>query len=184
MRDAERILDEYLVTASRGGSRAAMEELAKRWTPRLIRFAARMLGTAEGAGDIAQETWASALPALRRLRDPAHFPAWIYAIARRKCADAVRSAVRRRRLSAAVAAEPVPAPASVDDGERGGLARAMAALPPEQRAALSLFYGEDLSLQEIAVVLGVPLGTVKSRLHTARAALREEFKEIEDEQAR
>ena len=78
----ERPLDEYLVLLSQAGSTDAMDGLARRWTPRLLRYASRVLGgsteAAEAAKDVVQETWIGAIRGLGGLRDPAQFPAWIY----------------------------------------------------------------------------------------------------------
>ena len=99
----ERPLDEYLVSLSQAGCTEALDGLVRRWTPRLLRYAARVLGgsdSVEAARDVIQETWIGAIRGLRGLRDPAQFPAWIYGIATRKCADAIRANTRRRRLDA------------------------------------------------------------------------------------
>ncbi len=176
--DVARIHDEYLVVSSQAGSRAAFEELARRWMPRLVRYTARALGrnaeSPEAVREIVQETWVAVVRGLRRLKDPAAFPAWIYAIAARKCADSIRAAVRRRRSNASTAAsEQEP---RVDDADAWGrsrdLADAIAQLPETERSVVHLFYGEDLGIAEVAAVLGVPPGTVKSRLHHAREVLK------------
>lgn len=171
----ERPLDEYLVLLSQAGSADAMDGLARRWTPRLLRYAARMLGgsieSAETARDVVQETWVGAIRGLSGLRDPAQFPAWIYGIATRKCADAIRTSMRRRRLDLhSVGAGPTEAAVSVE--YRIDMKDGIRQLPPKQRAAVHLFYGEDLTVEEIASALGIPAGTVKSRLHQARQALK------------
>ena len=178
----ERSLDEYLVLLGQAGSTDAMDGLARRWTPRLLRYAARMLGgsmeSAETARDVVQETWVGAIRGLSGLRDPAQFPAWIYGIATRKCADAIRTNVRRRRLdvdAVAVGAGLVEADVNVE--HRIDMAAGIAQLPAKQRAAVHLFYGEDLTVDEIAAALGIPAGTVKSRLHQARQALKRSFGE-------
>lgn len=172
-RDLEHVLDEYLVLRGRAGSREAMAQLIGRWTPRLLRHAGRTLNSADAAADVVQETWLSALRGLRRLDDPARFPAWLYAIATRKCVDHIRQAARGRRLAAGLAAQPAPAPASPGSDPKLDFAAALGRLPADQRLVASLFYGEDLSLEEVAAVAGVPLGTVKSRLHHARQALKQ-----------
>lgn len=172
-RGPEQVFDEYLVVLSQGGSREALRELVRRWSPRLLRYSARTLGAVEGAEDVLQEVWSGALRGLPRLRDPASFPAWIYALATRKCADAIRARRRSRRL-----AEGLQAQAAVDGeamaaaGADLDLTAALARLPPGQRIVVSLHYGEDLAVEQVAEVLGVPAGTVKSRLHAARAALK------------
>jgi RNA polymerase sigma-70 factor (ECF subfamily) len=112
---------------------------------------------------------------LRRLEDPAHFPAWIYAIAARKCADAIRTAVRRRRFDANLAtseSEPTRGNDADEWGRSRDLATAVERLPEAERNVVHLYYGEDLGVAEIAAVLGVPPGTVKSRLHHAREVLK------------
>ena len=175
-----RALDEYLVVLSQSGSIDALDGLARRWTPRLLRFAARVLGpsgdSAEAARDVVQETWVGAIRGLRSLRDPAQFPAWIYGIATRKCADAIRANTRRRRLDARAAADDMGRQmASVTSEQQIDLTTAIQGLPPIHRAAVHLFYREDLSVEEIASVLGIPAGTVKSRLHHAREALKRQL---------
>ncbi len=123
------------------------------------------------ARDVVQETWVGAIRGLGGLRDPAQFPAWLYGIATRKCADAIRSSVRRRRLDGhSVAVGVVPDVAGVE--HRIDIATGIRQLPPKQRAVVHLFYGEDLTVDEIASALGIPAGTVKSRLHQARQALK------------
>ena len=173
----ERALDEYLVLLSQAGSADAMDGLARRWTPRLLRYAARVLGgsteSAEAARDVVQETWVAAIRGLRGLRDPARFPAWIYGIATRKCVDAIRTNIRRRRLDAHSAAGDASAwEATVNVEQQIDLGTGIRQLPSKQRAAVHLFYGEDLTVEEIASALGIPAGTVKSRLHQARETLR------------
>jgi len=177
----ERALDEYLVSLSQTGSTEALDGLARRWTPRLLRYAARMLGrsgeAAETARDVVQETWVGAIRGLRGLRDPAQFPTWIYGIATRKCVDAIRASMRRRRLDARAAVDsdsdrPVT---GLTPEQQIDLGTAIRGLPPIHRAAVHLFYGEDLSVEEIALVLGIPAGTVKSRLHHAREALKRQL---------
>ena len=173
----ERPLDEYLVLLSQAGSTDAMDGLARRWTPRLLRYASRMLGgsseSAEMARDVVQETWVGAIRGLSGLRDPAQFPAWIYGIATRKCADAIRSQcapeTARRRIRSRSASAP-GRQLSVE--HRIDMATGIRQLPPKQRATVHLFYGEDLTVEEIASALGIPAGTVKSRLHQARQALK------------
>ncbi|MEO8113362.1 MAG: sigma-70 family RNA polymerase sigma factor [Phenylobacterium sp.] len=173
-RGPDRILDEYLVVMSQAGSREALGRLVARWSPRLLRYSARTLGAAEGAEDVVQETWGAALRVLPQLDDSARFPAWIYAIATRRCADLVRRRQRAQRTGDRLAAEEtLNGHAVAPAGETGlDLTAALRRLPMDQRLTVSLHYGEDLSVEEVAAVLGVPVGTVKSRLHTARKALK------------
>jgi RNA polymerase sigma-70 factor (ECF subfamily) len=172
----ERPLDEYLVLLSQAGSIDAMDGLARRWTPRLLRYAARVLGgstdSSDQARDVVQETWVGVIRGLRRLRDPGQFPAWIYGIATRKCADAIRANLRRRRLDAQSGVDAPLREAAVRVEHQIDVATGIRQLPPKQRAAMLLFYAEDLTVEEIASALGIPIGTVKSRLHHGREGLR------------
>jgi RNA polymerase sigma-70 factor (ECF subfamily) len=171
-----RIFDEYLVALSQSGSREALDHLARRWTPRLLRYAARMLGSPEGAKDVVQETWTGALRSLGRLHDPSQFPAWIYSIAHRKCADAVRDMQRGRRLTARAEGQSGIASTRTDPHSSHDdlidMAAAIGRLTHAQREVVHLFYADDLGIDEISSILTVPAGTVKSRLHAARDALR------------
>jgi RNA polymerase sigma factor (sigma-70 family) len=185
----ERPLDQYLVLLSQAGSTDAMDGLARRWTPRLLRYAMRVLGrspaSAETARDVVQETWVGAIRGLPTLRDPAQFPAWIYGIATRKCADAIRTNIRRRRLDAHSAlADGSPRPATVGVEHQIDLATGIQQLPPKQRAVVHLFYVEELTVEEIATAMRIPSGTVKSRLHHAREALKRNMHVGSDVEAR
>jgi RNA polymerase sigma-70 factor (ECF subfamily) len=175
-RGLDHALDDYLVLLAQGGSRDAFARLAARWTPKLLAFVARTLGTTEAARDVVQDTWESAVRGLPRLSDPASFRAWIYAIAARKCADALRGKYRSTRIAdsaQATAFEEADSEALLND--RLDVAAALKRLPTVHRIAASLFFGEGTSVAEIATITGVPAGTVKSRLFAARRALREVF---------
>lgn len=167
-------LDEYLVLSAQAGDAEAFSHLARRWAPKLEAFAARVLADQEAARDVAQETWASAWRGLRGLDDPARWRAWLYAIAHRKCTDVLRGKYRRSRLADALKQEAEP-----DSGDEGGradtrldLTQAMARLPRAQRIVLGLYFGEEMSVAEIAEATAAPIGTVKSRLFAARQSLR------------
>ena len=172
----ERVLDEYLVVLSQSGSSDALDGLARRWTPRLQRYAARVLGgssdNAETARDVVQEVWIGVIRGLRGLRDPRQFPAWIYGITTRKCADVIRTNMRRRRLDEDGAPGRSGEEAGLTPEPQIDLANAIRGLPPTHRAVVHLFYREELSIEEIASILEIPAGTVKSRLHSARETLR------------
>jgi RNA polymerase sigma factor (sigma-70 family) len=169
-RDAETVLDEYLVLVAQGGSADAFRRLAARWTPRLLRHARRVLLDADAAADAVQDAWVAIAKGLKRLDDPARFAGWAFAITNRRCVDEIR---RRQRGRALVAAEATvePLPAGDPDG-RLDLAAALERLPPDQRLLVSLFYGEGLSVEEIAHAHRIPPGTVKSRLHAIRQTLK------------
>ncbi len=169
-RGLERILDEYLVVLARDGGRAALERLAARWRPRHYAHARRLLDEPENAADAVQDAWVSIVRGISRIRDPAQFPAWSYAIVTRRCHDHMRR--RSNDPKGDPDADP-PDPHTADPGDDHDLRRALARLPPGQRAAVALFYREGFSVAEIATALRLPPGTVKTRLFHARRTLRQ-----------
>ncbi|MFN3960674.1 MAG: RNA polymerase sigma factor [Parvularculaceae bacterium] len=187
MRGEDRLIDDYLAAAARAGDRTAFNALAQRWQARIVRHAWRLTGDAEAARDIAQDAWGAITRGLARLDDTTAFPAFAFRIVTRRAADHIRTRRRQRALDAALVAEPTEV-AELSDAaaSAGALQKAMAALPPDQRAAIALFYLEDLSVAEIAAALCIPAGTVKTRLMAARDKLKAAFgveKETVDEQA-
>jgi RNA polymerase sigma-70 factor (ECF subfamily) len=171
--ERERVLDDYLVASARLGDRSAVALVFKRWDRKFRAHAWRLLGDHEAARDAVQESWAEILRSLPRLADTRAFPAWAYRIVSRRCARAIGAANSRRSLEAAVAAEPaVPDETTEHGSDLDKVRAAVRALPPGQRAAVALFYFEEMSVAEAAVALDVPAGTVKTRLMHARRALR------------
>lgn len=183
-RSLQHVLDEYLVLLAKAGNQEAFGRLAARWTPRLLAFAARITGNVDASRDVVQETWESALRGIGGLEDPARFPAWIFSIAARKCTNQLRAKYRGQRLTAAMeqgVVNEVPMPSAME--ARLDLAAALQQLPRDQRIAVALLYGEDMSVADIAVITGVPPGTVKSRLSAARLALRMHMEGESNEQS-
>jgi RNA polymerase sigma-70 factor (ECF subfamily) len=174
--DKEKALDAYLAAAARTGDRRAMARLAERWQPKLLAHAHRLSGEAQLAADVTQDAWTDILRGIGSLDDESAFPAWAFRIVSRRCARAIRRRQRTRAGTDALAREPGSDPHGSDDPAHGselaGVKRAMRELPPEQRAALGLFYLEGLRVSEVAVAMNVAPGTVKTRLMHARNKLR------------
>ena len=175
MASSGRVYDELLVLLAGEGDRRALERLALRWHKRLLRSARRITGDDELAREAVQQSWVGIVAGLRRLNDPARFPAWAFSILHRRCADRIGAVVAARGRDGELnqAAEPAGT-AGIED--RLDLNRAFGALPPEQRVAATLFFGEQLALAEIAEATGVPVGTVKSRIFAARKFLKSHLK--------
>jgi RNA polymerase sigma-70 factor (ECF subfamily) len=138
----------------------------------LLGYLGRWFGRAEAAEDLLHETFVQALQGTDRLNEAASPRAWLFGIARR----VGLRALRRRRMETRAArriAEASAAPARPEDDRLDRLRRAVGALAPAHREPLELRLLEDLSYEEIADVLGLPVGTVRSRLHHAVRRLRE-----------
>lgn len=169
--ETNRVYDELLVTLACSGNRLAGERLAVRWQPRLLRTARRLLRDDEQARDAVQETWTGICRGWVTLGDPAYFPAWAFGILHRKCADIIRKAIRDRSRTTALVPADEPSSAARDE-MLTSLDQAFSTLTPDHREAATLFFGEGLTLSEIASVIGVPTGTVKSRIFYARQQLK------------
>jgi RNA polymerase sigma factor (sigma-70 family) len=179
-RTPEQIHDEWLVLAAQGGEAEALETLIRRWLPAITRHAWRLTGDADAAADVVQESSLAIVRGLPRLDDPATFGTWVARIVSNKAADWIRGRRRQRRLEASIESTHAPdrsGHAAIDarsDGSdaAGLMGQAIDALPSRWRAVIGLYYGKGLSVAQAARALGVPPGTVKSRLHHARHRLR------------
>lgn len=167
-----------LVARLRQDDRRAFEELVITYQHRLFGVAFRMLGNRAEAEEIAQETFLRAHRALPEFRGEARLHTWLYGIASRLCLNRLASAERRvvrgddEALAAAASDEPSAA-ARLERAERDAAVReAIGALPEERRIVVVLRDLEGLSYDEIAEVLGLEPGTVRSRLHRARLDLK------------
>lgn len=180
---ADYALDAWLAASARAGGREAMRTLAERWHPLLSAHAWRLTGERELAADAVQEAWVEILRGLPALRDDHAFAAWAYRITTRRCARLIARRQSDRRLARAVLAEPreMSAADTHDEGDGARVKRAMADLPPDQRAAVALFHLQGLSVAETAIALDVPAGTVKTRLMHARRKLRDSLEGGKDE---
>ncbi len=173
MRSREQVVDELLVLGAQARQVEAFERLAARWHPRLLRHASRLTGDREGAQEAVQEAWVAVARGLWRLKDPACFGPWALRIVSRRCADWIGRRRRTRQHTTELdAASQAQAPADPHDDDRGRVREALRRLDREQRALMAMFYVESLTVAEIAQVLDVPVGTVKSRLYHARERLR------------
>ena len=135
---------------------------------RMYRAARAMLDSDADAEDAVSQAVLQAWQSLDKLRDKTAVRPWLVKIAV-NCAYAQR----RRQGKVIYLEDVVPEPAAPDTSPNGGLWEAVCALPPERRAAVVLFYYEDMPVDDIAKALGVPTGTVKSRLSRARKQLKE-----------
>jgi RNA polymerase sigma-70 factor, ECF subfamily len=166
----------------RKGDPDAITELIGRYQHRLFRFLVRMVGDPGTAEDLFQQTWIRLMEKIGSYDARRNFEAWLFAIARNLAIDHLR---RRRGISLDEPDDSGQAPveclmaagpdvlSQLLDFERGALlATAIEELPAIHREVLTLRFEEDMKLEQIAEVAGVPLSTVKSRLHRALESLR------------
>jgi RNA polymerase sigma-70 factor (ECF subfamily) len=169
------VQSELLLVRHRRGDPGALPELVALWERPLLYYLRRVSGSEEDAWDALQETWYRVVREVSRLRDDRALPAWLYTVAR----HAAFSARRRSRPAEALpdgedapelpAAEPEPPLAGFEPVD---VHRALARLSLAHREVLTLHFLEGFSIAEIGAVTGAAEGTVKSRLHYAKRALR------------
>src|SRR4051812_49333858 len=161
-----------VVEAAQRGDHEAFQVLATAAADRLFAIAFLILGDRHRSEDAVQEALVHAWRELPRLRDPDRLQAWLHRLIVNACADAGR---RQRRWSSEVRmirTEPATDDGAASVADRDEIERGFRRLKPEQRTVVVLQFYVGLSVPEIAEALGVPQGTVKSRLHYATLALR------------
>ncbi len=180
--------DVVLVARCRSDDRQAFNEIVARYQDRIYSYVARMVGGRETAEDLAQETFVRAFAGLRSFQSRATLSTWLYRVATNLCIDHLRRTRRSRQqtvsLDDCLAGGECAQPAALADSRldptnvlmREELAcrleEAIGALPDRLRSVFVLREVEGLPYEDVAAVVGCPLGTVKSRLHHARMALR------------
>ncbi len=163
-----------LVAQARRGDAAAFRVLVERHHARALALARRVVRDAAEAEEVAQDAFLKAWTALPGFREESRFGTWLHRIVVRRALDRLDSIRARRRHEQAAPSWPDEASARPEEGGPGHarVRRLVDALPPMQRAAITLFYFEDRSVEEAARVLGTNENTLKTHLHRARAALR------------
>jgi RNA polymerase sigma-70 factor (ECF subfamily) len=166
--------DRELIELANGGDPEAFEALYYRYRDWVYRLAWRFTGDQEDALDVLQETFAYLLGKFPGFELTASMTTFLYPAVRHLSA-AIRAKRRRLTSDSEVFSElPAPRPQEQTDDQRSDLAAALSALPDEQREVLLMRFVDDMSLQEVAAALNIPVGTVKSRLHRALRMLRDD----------
>ena len=183
-----KIDEQKLIRQAAAGDSRAFEALVQTYQAQVYRLCFRMTGNPEDAADMTQEAFLKAWSNLSSFHFEAAFSTWLYRLTSNACLDYLRSAKRRAHLSLTMeneegekqlleVADPAPSPEerAMHREQQETVNRAMEALEPEQRQILTLRVVNDLSYTEIADILYIKEGTVKSRLSRAREALRKKL---------
>lgn len=191
--DAPRVVvedpDRELIVAWQAGDESAFEELIRRHESRVYRLLYRMMGNKEDAEDLTQETFLSLHRHGHRFRAEARFSTFVYRVAanaalnRRRSLGRGRARVDKLKTRQEAGDDLPSAPRNPEDATlgqelSGHVREALETLSPSLRMPVVLYDIEGLAYGEIAKVLGIAEGTVKSRIHRARQALREELKAV------
>jgi len=174
--------DVLIVLAAMAGDLEAFDELVRRYRPAVLAVAHQVSGSWDDAEDATQETFLTVLKTLPTLRDPHKFGAWLYAIARHQAMKHLNH--KQRWEFDELLLERWEAQVEEDTFERmekreryEQLHKALQDLPEMYRLVIWLHYFEDMPLKRIASFLGVPLTTVKWRMHEAKRLLKERMNE-------
>jgi len=167
--------EDLLVLAAQSGNQKAFTLLHKRYQGPLFHFAFKLCGNEQVAQDAVQEAWIKLANTLRKLNDPRALRAWLYRLVRWRTMDILRQ-MKRHNAYTEVFDESTHSASlenAINDSEE--LTAAMNRLPPLEKQMIHLFYLDELKVNEIALVLEIPPGTVKSRLNRARKLLKQKF---------
>ncbi|MBL9173452.1 MAG: RNA polymerase sigma factor [Verrucomicrobiales bacterium] len=165
------------VPAARAGSSEAWDFLFRRYQLPLYAYVQELVGQEQLSLDLVQETFIAAARHLGSLREDRKFGSWLFGIAHQKCVQHWRRHAREDPLDpelADSASDPgdIPGEALIRREQEAAFMDCLQQLPPAHRSVLLLHYLEEFPIEEIAIITGTPIGTVKSRLHHARRSLR------------
>jgi len=170
------------VSAARAGSSEAWDALFKRYQLPLYAYVFELVHDEQGSLDIVQETFINAARHIESLREDAKFGSWLFGIAHQKCIQLWRQKSREQSWrdecnELEQAFEDDPAELLVRKEQESQFMKLLERLPLPQRSVVLLHFIEDFSLEAIAAITGAELGTVKSRMHYGKKALRKLMEE-------
>ena len=181
LKPLRQLTDEQLMARAKAGNDAAFEELYHRFARRLKGFFFLQLGGDEElAADATHDVFLRAYEARNRYQEGKNVSTWLFTIAYNICRNHYRSNAYERQLLATLDAEPISDEqievqldaAALDDA----LAQVLSELPPPLHQLFSLHYQEELTIPQVAEIVGIPEGTVKSRLHKTMNIIRKKLK--------
>ena len=184
LKPLRQLTDEQLMARAKAGNDAAFEELYHRFARRLKGFFFLQLGGDEElAADATHDVFLRAYEARNRYQEGKNVSTWLFTIAYNICRNHYRSNAYETQLSATLDAEPISDEqievqldaAALDDA----LAQVLSDLPPPLHQLFSLHYQEELTIPQVAEIVGIPEGTVKSRLHKTMNIIRKKLKRYE-----
>lgn len=184
LKPLRQLTDEQLMARAKAGNDAAFEELYRRFARRLKGFFFLQLGGDEElAADATHDVFLRAYEARNRYQEGKSVSTWLFTIAYNICRNHYRSNAYETQLSATLDADPISDEqievqldaAALDDA----LAQVLSELPPPLHQLFSLHYQEELTIPQVAEIVGIPEGTVKSRLHKTMNIIRKKLKRYE-----
>lgn len=167
-----------LINQIKSGSRQAFNILVDRYAPFAYRLAYSILQNEQDAQDAVQEAFLSCFVNISSFRQKSSFQTWLYRIVANRCTDILRKKQRDNRLYVGISADSLGTERMEALEESMDLKKFLVSIAPEYRAVIVLYYGFDFKTTEVAETLGIPVGTVKSRLSTARKLVQQRLGEV------
>ena len=185
LKPLRQLTDEQLMARAKADNDAAFEELYRRYARRLKGFFFLQLGGDEElAADATHDVFLRAYEARNRYQEDKNVSTWLFTIAYNICRNHYRSNTYEMELLATLDAEPIseePIEVLLDAASLDkALARVLSELPPPLHQLFSLHYQEELTIPQVAEIVGIPEGTVKSRLHKTMNIIRKKLKRYEN----
>ena len=171
---SDRIQFEWLALRCQAGDLAAFTDLIAVMERPLLYYAASLTGSQDAALDVLQDVWLKVVRGIRTLKEPGSLKPWLYVITHGVAVDRIRRDYRRDKAEQAQLDDAVNAPApTFEDEDVDAIREALGCLGVKHREVLVLHFLQDLSILEIANVIGCSVGTVKSRIHYAKRQLKQ-----------
>ncbi len=174
-----------LAAKARQGDKTAFEKLYKEFYPKVYYFAKQNTGSLDAAEDITAETFSTALEKISSLRSEESFVGWLYCIAYHKCADHLKKTVLDRKnldqtAELAALSQPLMLPDdyAVNEQTKEQLQMMIDSLPPDMRSVIILYYYDNLSVAEVAQVIGTNKNNASQKLYAARKKLRKQIEKL------
>ena len=169
-----RTQDEWIALRCQAGDNTGFEDLVALMERPLLYYAAKLTGNAQTAHDVLQDVWVKVFKGIRGLKSPASLRPWLYRITHGLAVDRIRQRVSRKRAEDAhMDGLQEAGDISFTKDDAAAIHEALNNLEPKHREVLVLYFLENFSLAEIAVIVGCSEGTVKSRIHYAKRRMNE-----------
>jgi RNA polymerase sigma-70 factor (ECF subfamily) len=170
----DKIVDSLLVLECQSGNNKATSIIVKRWHKKLCKHSYWYTKDLETSRDIVQDSWSVIINKINYLKDPNSFGSWALSIVTRKTIDWLRKHKREIKNQEQYYDTYTPITNDLDNTENALvlIKRSIKTLPEHQQVILHLFYLEEFSIKQISDILSLPIGTVKSRIFTAREKLK------------
>lgn len=175
----DRISFEWLALRCQTGDHAAFADLIAVMERPLLYYATSLTGNQDAALDVLQDVWFKVVRGIRRLKDPGALRPWLYSITHGVAVDRIRRDYKRDKAEQAQLDDALnPEDPSFDEEDTTAIREALSDLGVKHREVLVLHFLQDLSISEIATVIGCSEGTVKSRIHYAKRQLKQILKGV------